>query len=85
MSNPPRVGDPSDDYRSVCTYSPTPAAPQCTAAAELHVRVISLDWGEVSLATCARHAEIARASGICRDEHPHAGFCGLPGTRRPAA
>lgn len=76
----PTVGTESTDYSAACQYSADPAAPQCTEAASLHIRVICLEYGEVSLASCARHASIARATGIYRDEHPFAGFCGLPAT-----
>lgn len=76
----PRVGEESTDHRAICAWSATPISPQCTATAELHIRVISLDYGDVVLASCHNHAPIARATGIQHGEHPFTHYCGLPGT-----
>jgi hypothetical protein len=74
----PSVGVESAEYRSVCVYSAEPGAPQCDEQATVHVRVISLEYGEVCMASCDPHASIARVAGLYRDEHPYAGFCGFP-------
>lgn len=76
----PTVGLPSDEYRAVCVYSDEPGAPQCNEPAALHVMVDDQKYGCVSLATCTKHARIARAAGSYRMEHPFEGFCGFPGT-----
>lgn len=78
MSAGPYVGGPSDDLRSVCTYSVEPCAPRCEHAATLHVQVICLEWGPVALATCDEHAAAARATGVLVDEHPYGQWCWYP-------
>lgn len=77
----PRVGPASDEYRAVCGYSDTPAAPLCEAPARWHVLATSEQYGPVTLAACVDHVEIARLAGQFVDEHEFTGVCGLPGTR----
>lgn len=77
----PGVGPASTDYRGVCQYhGPTGHGPPCGEPATVHVRTMSASWGDVSLASCDRHAPIARAAGGFMAEHRHWGVCGLPGT-----
>lgn len=80
MTDEPRVGAESDEYRAVCVYSRAPGEPQCNATARLHVMVNSAGYGVVMLATCKSHALIARMSGFFLQEHTFEGYCGLPGT-----
>ncbi len=77
MNDKPRVGEPSTDHRPVCAFSAKPGAPQCVERATFHIRVISIEWGEVALATCDAHAPIARSTGIVHDEHEFTGCCGM--------
>lgn len=79
--NPPRVGPASEDYRSVCQFAARPGAPQCQNAAETHICVEDDTYGLVALASCGQHRDIALQAAEVVDEHPHAGFCGLPATR----
>lgn len=77
----PGVGGPSHEYRAVCAYSgPTRGQPECGEPATLHVLTVSDASELVALATCDRHAGIARRAGDVQDEHEHQGVCGLPGT-----
>lgn len=75
---PPFVGPETYEYRAVCVYSPLLGDPQCGAPADMHVMVDSAVYGVVALASCKRHAAIARAAGTWLAEHPHTGVCGLP-------
>lgn len=74
----PRVGVPSDEHRPVCEYSLRPGEPKCGQPATVHVRVHDEHYGEVSLATCARHLSVARAAGEFLQEHVYEGWCGFP-------
>jgi hypothetical protein len=76
----PTVGAPSDEYRAVCDYSHRPDTAQCGQPATRHIRTLSPAWGEVALATCDRHAPIARAAGQFVAEHEYTGVCGFPAT-----
>lgn len=75
----PGVGRPSDDHRAACQYTGlTEDGPPCGEPATVHVMTAAWGWGTVSLASCDRHAGIARRAGAYRAEHPHRGVCGLP-------
>jgi hypothetical protein len=78
--NPPRVGEPSDDYRSRCAFSMTPVHPQCELEAVTHLRVWTTERGEVALAACPVHSMVGRQAGLLIDEHRFSGYCGLPGS-----
>lgn len=80
MTVQPWVGPPSDEYRAVCVYSDRPSQLQCAEPATLHVKVEDGHYGCVALATCDRHASIARASGRFVEEHIYEGVCGMAGT-----
>lgn len=77
----PGVGVPSDDIGGACAFNgPTGNGPCCPLPAVTHVRVISGEWGEVALAACDNHADIARRAGRLVAQHTHEGWCGMPGT-----
>jgi hypothetical protein len=77
---PPTAGPASDEYRAVCVYIHRHGGPQCDAPATVHVMSDTEQYGVVGFAACDVHARIARAAGRFVMEHPHAGYCGLPGT-----
>lgn len=83
----PSVGAESDEYRAVCLYSDRPGSPRCGEPAVLHIGVEDTnygsvaDYGLIALATCSRHAPMARASARFVNEHAFEGFCGFPATR----
>lgn len=75
----PGVGRPSDDHRAACQYTGLTAdGPACGEPATVHILTVATGWGRVALASCDRHAPIARAAGLYEAEHPHRGVCGLP-------
>lgn len=77
-ANCPWVGPASDEYRAVCVFAEQPGSPKCDAPATVHIRVADGTYGEVSLASCDRHASIARATAPVVAEHTYEGFCDFP-------
>ena len=71
VANRPRVGGVSDEYRSVCVYSPNPGERQCDKTATHHVRVEDKVYGEVALQSCGEHVGTARAAGRFVQEHAY--------------
>lgn len=77
----PGVGGPSDEHRAVCEYTGlVEDGPACGEPATVHILTVATGWGRVALASCDRHAGIARRAGLYEAEHPHRSVCGLPGT-----
>jgi len=59
----------------------SPADPRCTKPAVRHLMIQDPGhYGTVSVATCAEHEPIARASGTVLREHEHEAVCGWPGS-----
>jgi hypothetical protein len=76
----PGVGGPSDEYRAICQFTGlTDHGPACGQPAQVHILTVATGWGLVALASCGRHAGVARRAGAYQAEHLHAGVCGLPG------
>lgn len=74
----PWVGEVSNEYRSVCVYSPEPGERQCEKTATHHIRVEDRTYGEVALQSCEEHAGTARATGRFVQEHTYDDdTCGL--------
>lgn len=67
----PWVGEASNEYRSVCVYSPEPGEQQCEKTATHHVRVEDKVYGEVALQSCGEHVATARATGRVVQEHDY--------------
>lgn len=76
----PHIGAASDEYRSVCLYSPHSGLPACGQQATRHVLTADDRYGPVGLPTCDTHAPTARLAGRLLAEHPFAGWCGFPST-----
>lgn len=79
----PFVGLP-DDNPGDCGYAGADLTGQrCPDQPVAHLRMTSPGWGEVALATCARHESIALACGELIDRHDWRQQCADPGERWP--
>ena len=75
MNADPWIGDKSWIQRGVCDFTPHEGEPICGAMAIVHVLSESAIHGEVQLASCDRHAPVARLAGRMLDEHPYDSTC----------
>lgn len=74
------VGEPSNEYRAVCEYSPKLGAKKCNLPSTVHVMVDDPKYGRIALQSCSNHVSHARAAGRYVMEHKREGVCCLPGT-----
>jgi hypothetical protein len=79
----PHVGGPADPMDAAdggCLFhGRSMADPRCPKPATKHLMIRGPGHGVISVATCAEHEPIARASGIVLREHQHDAVCGWPG------